>query len=246
MNLRTRNKITQRAIFTIIALCFLNTSYGQKTEFRISLNSGLFSFAGKSAESVTSINYSEWLERGYTNNPYGSRGGLGIGLSGNLKRLSTNNSIIGIDLGYELLRSKIKINHVSGSTGSSTYELSAKGKTFLNSNFINLHPFMGYRLPVNNLNIDFTGGLDIAYCISSKENGSATASDGTKYETAVDRENINFDIRPRIQIAANYEKVGVYIGYSLGLADYKANYDGGKIDKCYASLLRFGLTYQLK
>lgn len=232
----------QKTLLTIIALCFLNTSYGQKTEFRISLNSGLFSFTGKSAESVTFINYSNNFGRGYTNNPYGSRGGLGIGLSGNLKKLSTNHSIIGLDLGYELLRSKIKINGIFGDGES----LSAKGKTFLNSNFINLHPFMGYRLPVNNLNIDFTGGLDIAYCISSKENGSATASDGTKYKTSVDRETINFDFRPRVQIEANYEKVGIYVGYSLGLANYKANYDGGKIDKCYASLLRFGLTYQLK
>lgn len=236
----------QKTLFTIIALCFLSTSYGQKTEFRISLNSGLFSFAGKSAEPVTFINYDDRTESGYTNNPHGSRGGLGIGLSGNIQKLSTNNSIIGLDLGYELVRSKIKINHISGYTGSSTYELSAKGKTFLNSNFINLHPFMGYRLPMKKLNIDFTGGLDIAYCISSKENGSATASDGTKYKTSVDRETINFDIRPRIQIAANYEKTGVYIGYSLGLTDYMGDYVGGKFGKCYASFLRFGLTYQLK
>lgn len=105
---------------------------------------------------------------------------------------------------------------------------------------------MGYRLPVNRLNIDFTGGLDIAYCINSKENGSATAKDGTKYKTDVDRENINFDIRPRIQIAANYEKTGVYIGYSLGLADYMGDYVGGNFGKCYVSFLRFGLTYQVK
>ena len=232
----------QKTLFTIIALFCLNISYGQKSEFRVSLNSGLFSFAGKSAESVTFINYSERFGRGYTNNPYGSRGGLSIGLSGNFKRISTNNSIIGLDLGYELLRSKVKIDGIFGDGES----ISSKGKTFLNSNFINLHPFMGYRLPVNKLNIDFIGGLDIAYCLSSQENGSATASDGTKYKTSVDRENIHFDIRPRIQIAANYEKAGIYIGYSLGLADYMAEYIGGTIDRCYASFLRFGLTYQLK
>lgn len=232
----------KKMLFTIIALCFLNTSYGQTTEIRVSLNSGLFSFTGESVESVTGINYSERTNSGYTNNPYGSRGGLGIGVSGNVKRLSTNNSIIGVDLGYELLRSKIKINKIYGHLGN----LDAKGKTYLNANFLNLHVFMGYRLPVNNINIDFTGGADIAYCISSKERGRATASDGKEFNTSTERKTINFDIRPRIQISANYNKTGAYIGYSFGLANYTSDYDSGGKETCYARLLRFGLTYRIK
>lgn len=236
-------KITtmKKLLFTIIALCCLNLSYGQKTEIRVSLNSGLFSFAGESAQSVTGINYNELTNSGYTNNPYGSRGRLGIGLSGNIKRLSTKNRIVGADLGYEWLRSKIKINHIY------TYpeSLDAKGRTYLNANFLNLFVFMGYRLPVNKINFDFTGGADIAYCLSSKEDGRATATDGTKFITSTERKTISFDIRPRIQISANYNKTGAYIGYSFGLANYKSDYDGGT-NECYARLLRFGFTWQIK
>jgi hypothetical protein len=235
----------QRILFTIIALCCLQVSYGQKTEFRAALNSGLFSFAGESAESVSFINYNDQTKSGYTNNPYGSKSGLGIGLSGNIKRISKKDFILGTDLGYELLRSKVRIDEISGYTGSSTYSLDAKGKTFLNYSFINLRLFAGYRLAANKINIDFTGGLEIGYCLNAKEDGSATASDGIKYETSVDRKTIDMDIRPGIQIAANYKKAGAYIGYSFGLVNYKSGYDGGA-NECYARLLRFGLTYQIK
>ncbi|MDD4741422.1 MAG: hypothetical protein RBR47_03450 [Bacteroidales bacterium] len=235
----------QKTLFTIVTLCLVSVSYGQTTEFRISLNSGLFSFAGEDAEYVSFINYNDRTESGNTNNPYGSKGGLGIGLSGNIKRVSKENFIFGADLGYELLRSKTKINTIHGNTGSSTYSLDATGKTFLNSNFINLHLFMGHRLPANKINLDFTGGLEIGYCLNATEKGSATASDGTKYETSRDRKTIDYDIRPRVQIEANYKKVGAYIGYSFGLTNYKSNFDGGAF-ACYARLLRFGLTYQIK
>ena len=180
----------KKTLFTIVAFCCLNVSYGQKTEFWVSLNSGLFSFAGESAESVTGINYNEQMQSGYTNNPYGSKSGLAIGLSGNIKSISKKNFILGADLGYEKLRSKIEINKIYGWTGTSSYRLDATGKTFLNSNFINLRLFAGYRLPVNKVNLDFTGGLEIGYCLSAKENGSATASGGIKYETSVDRKTI--------------------------------------------------------
>jgi len=231
----------KKILFTFIALCFLNVSHGQKTEFRASLNSGLFSFAGEDAEPVSFINFSDQTNSGYTNNPYGSKGGPGIGLSGNIKRVAKKNFIFGADLGYELLRSKTKIIRIHGYTGSSTYSLNATGKTFLNSNFINLHLFMGYRLPANKIDIDFTGGLEIGYCLNATEKGSATASDGTKYETSSERKTIDFDFRPRIQIDAHYKKVGAYIGYSFGLTNYKSGYDGGA-NECYARLLRFGLT----
>ncbi len=235
----------KKMLFTIVALCCLNVSYGQKTEFWVSLNSGLFSFAGVSAESVTGINFNKQMQSGYTNNPYGSKCGLAIGLSGNIKRVSKQNFVLGADLGYEKLRSKIEINKIYGRSGSSTYSLDATGKTFLNSNFISLRLFAGYRLPVNKVILDFTGGLEIGYCLSAKESGSATDSDGTKYETSADRQTIDFDFRPGIQVAANYKNAGAYIGYSFGLTNYRADFDGGK-NEAYARLLRFGLTHQIK
>lgn len=234
-----------KILLTFIAIGSLTDSFGQKTEIGVSLNSGLFSFTGKSAESISFINYSDRTKSGYTNNPYGTKNGLCIGLSGIIKRVSKKKFILGFDLGYEVLRSKIDIDEISGYTGSSTYNYKATGKTFLNYSFINLHPFLGYRLLTGKINFDLTGGFELGYCVKAEEHGTATAANGVKYSTSVDRKTIKSDFRPRIQIAADYKKIGAYIGYSFGLANYKSGYIGG-INECYARLLRFGLTYRLK
>lgn len=235
----------QKLFFTIVFPLITTISYAQKTEIGISLNSGLFSFTGQSAETVSFINYSDQTKSGYTNNPYGAKNGLCYGFSGSVKRISKKNIIAGLDLGYEVLRSKILINEISGYTGNSTYNYDAKGQTCLKYNFINLHPFLGYRFTSNNIIIDLTGGFDIAYCLKAKEAGNATSATGIKYETSIDRKTIKTDIRPRLQIATNYKKAGVYIGYSPGLANYKSRSLGGT-NECYARLVRFGLTYQVK
>src|SRR5450755_842612 len=99
----------QKTLPTLIALLFLTNTFGQKTEYGISLNSGLFSLAGRSAESTSFINFDNFINSGYTNNPFGSNVGFSYGLSGDLKRVSKKDWIIGFDLGYEYLRSKILI-----------------------------------------------------------------------------------------------------------------------------------------
>jgi hypothetical protein len=233
-----KTTIMKKILLTTIAVCTLALSYGQKTEFRVSLNSGLFSFHGKSAEKVSFINYNDKTHSGYTNNPFASKNGLCFGLSGNIKRVTIKNFIFGIDAGYEVLRNKIQIDQVFGYTGSSTYQIPANGQTFFNYCFINLHPFFGYRFATKPINFDLTGGLDLGDCLSTKEDGTATASNGVNYKASGDREIIKFDIRPRIQIAAEYKKIGAYIGYSAGLAKFT--------NGCNERVLRFGLTYQLK
>ena len=234
-----KTTIMKKILLTLIAVCALTLSYGQKTEFRISLNSGLFSFHGKSAEKISFINYNDKTQSGYTNNPYASENGLCFGLSGNIKRVTIKNFIFGIDLGYEVLRSKIQIDEIFGYTGSSTYQIPAKGQTFFKYSCINLNPFWGYRLATKPINFDLTGGLDLGDCLRTKEDGTATAANGVSYIASGNRNIIKFEIRPRIQIAADYKKFGAYLGYSFGFLMHSTN-------GCHERLLRFGLTYQLK
>jgi hypothetical protein len=225
---------------------FANTIiFGQKTELSIGLNSGLFSFSGKSAEKISSINFDDKTNSGYTNNPYGSEVGLCYGISGNVKRVTKSTFIIGFDLGYETLRSKIAIDKINGFTGSSTYQSSAIGKTFLNFNTINLHPFLGKRFNAKNISFDLLAGLDFAYILSANEKGSAIGSNDALYETTRNRSTIDFDIRPRIQLTVNYHKSGIYLGYASGSANYKSGYVGG-INETYGNLIRFGVSYRLK
>ena len=235
----------QKTFLTLLTVLFLANAFGQKTEFRIAFNSGLFSFSGQSAEKYSQINFSNSTNSGYTNNPYGSMVGLCYGLSGNLKRVAKKNLVLGLDIGHETLRSKINISTISGYTGTSTYEYTATGQTFLNYNFINLFPYIGQRFNIRKVSFDIVGGFDIAYCLKATEKGKASATNGTKYTTLVDRKTISTEIRPRIQFSADYQKIGIYIGYSYGLANYMSGYDG-RTNECYARLARFGLTYRIK
>ena len=225
---------------------FLINVFGQKTEIIGSCNSGLFSFSGLSVSEVTSFNYSDQSKSCYTNNPFGSKNALCYGLSLNLKRVTTKQFIFGFDIGYETLRSKISIDEIDGYNGISSYQYKATGQTYLNINNINFYHFFGYRFWLKAISFDLINGFDIAYILNSTEIGNATTTDGISYSTSVNRNLINFDFRPRIQLIFNYKKLGLYVGYSYGLINYMMQYKGDAINQVFSRLFRFGVTYQIK
>jgi hypothetical protein len=232
----------KKTVFTLSIIFILTSVFGQRTEFRLGFNSGLFAFVGKSSNATSFINNSSSIHAPYTNNPYGSQNGICYGISGNLKRVTKKNFIFGFDLGYERVRSQVTINEVNDYSTAAIFQYQARGKTYLNVNFINTQLFAGYRVVLKPLHFDITGGVDIGRCLQAKEKGSADAINGINYKTAVDRKTIKTDIRPRIQLSADYKKFGAYVGYSRGLTSYKSGYDGGAND-CFSRVFRFGLTY---
>lgn len=204
----------------------------------------MFSFSGQSSESSTFINYNLTKDEGYTNNPYGSKKGLSYGISVNINRIAKNNVIFGIDLGYELLRSKIDIERVLEYNGTTNQMIEATGKTYLNNSFINLLPTIGYRFSTSKLTFDLSGGIDFAYCLTTTEEGYAT-SETKKYTTKRDKKTIDTEFRPRIQIGIYKHKIGIYFGYSKGLKNYKSEYVGGT-NEAFGNILRFGIKYRIK
>ena len=225
---------------------FINQVHAQKTEFGIALNSGLFSFKGPSTTDISSINFSDKTNSGYTNNPYGSKFGLCYGISGNIKRVSKNNFIVGFDLGFETLRSKVDIDKVNGSTGTSTYQNFGVGSSHMNLNCINLYPYLGKRFNVQELSFDFLIGVDFAYIVSAYDKGSLFANNDQVFEISRDRNTINFDVKPRIQFGLNYRKTAMYVGYSYGLANYHKGFVGALISDSHSEMIRFGLMHKIK
>ncbi|MBK7233713.1 MAG: outer membrane beta-barrel protein [Saprospiraceae bacterium] len=217
---------------------------GQTTELSFRLNSGLFSFTGASAESVEKINYNLETEDGYTNNPYGNKPALSIGASINLSRILSSNLKFGIDLAYEILRSKIEIDGVHQNSRIINETIVANGQSYLNFSYINLFPSIGYRIKVSDFNLDIDGGMDFGYCLKAYERGYAKSST-REYETQRDRKTINFDFRPRLQIAFIKNSLGLYLGYSVGLVNYKSGFAGG-VNEAYSNMIRFGLIYKPK
>jgi hypothetical protein len=234
----------KKIVLFTVAFIFFSNSYAQKTELRVSLDSGLSSFSGQSAESSSSINFSETAGSGYTNNPYGSKNAFSYGVSVNLKRVTKVNLIYGIGIGYENTGSKTSISSVSVYDGENNFSVPASGKTIISINTINANPFIGYRFNAEKLPIDLVGGFDFASILNTKECGDATDSNGIKYTTSRDRKTINTDVRARLQISTDYKKFGVYLGYSFGLKNYMDGYVGGTND-VYSKILRFGITYQV-
>ena len=241
----------RKTLLLIAGLLAISTLFGQKTEFGLSLNSGLFSFAGHSAASTSSINASTNSSNSsekvstYTNNPYGSKIGWCDGLSADLRRVIHGHLLLCVSIGYEVLRSQVAITSVNVFNGLDAYSITANGHTALISRFLNLFPSVGYRFTPGNLTVDLTGGLDLGHCLSAEEAGKANASNGMTFTISKDRTTISTDVRPRLQLSVGYHKTAVYVGYSYGLSNYMAGYVGGPVG-AWSRLLRLGLQFRLK
>jgi len=232
-------------VFIFLGFLYTYNASGQHTEFGISLNSGLFSFRGPSAEKVTSLNLSDINDDSYTNNPYGSKNGLFYGLSLKLQQITKRKLIYNIELGYENLRSKILINQIFPYQDFGTIRsYKATGKTILSHHFINAYPSIGFRIKLKKYSMDLTAGTELAYCLFAYEKGSAKNELGVRYTSSKNRSTIRFDFRPRIQACFNYKKYDLFAAYSNGLVNYQSGYVGG-INECYSRIFRFGLTYKL-
>lgn len=228
----------------LLILTFTN-GFSQKTELKICLNSGLFSFSGESAEANSQFNLFSNSNSGYTNNPYGTKSGFSYGLSLNLQRVNKVNLIIGVNSGFQANKSKIAINSVFGNDGTNTYQKSVTGKTFLINNSLFVNPFIGYRFEINIIPIDIVGGLNFDYILRTKEIGNAKDLNNVEYSTSIDRKTINIDVSPKIQLSTEFKKFGLIFGYSTGLVNYKEGYVGGT-NNVYSKNINFGITYKLK
>jgi hypothetical protein len=232
----------------IFLFIFITSSiFAQKTELKACLNSGLFSFSGESNISTSKINSNitpNLGERSYTNNPYGSNKGIGLGISAAITRVTQRGFVFGADLGYEVLRSLITIDGINGFDGTASFQLKATGQTYLNYQFINLYLHFGKRFKLSETAIDFEGGFDLNQCLKGFETGNATDINGKTYTTSFDRKTITADPRLRIQMNVKYAKLGFSVGYSQGFVNYNAGFVGGN-SRFTSNLIRFGFSYQI-
>lgn len=239
----TAFKTEIKVLANTITVLLLSVQFAnaQKAELNLSLNSGIYTFRGGGTMYENFFNTNSENTFGYANNPYGKQVTLSYGVSANIKHIADNNFLLGADFGFEVLRSKKNILAASRE--------SAIGSSILTQNFINLYPFVGYRVDAKIVSIDFLLGLDFAYATSFKERDMVN---GTSYERSVTTESGDFDYRPRAQVGLNYQRFGVYAGYSLGIIDYRKGllsdpYPGAPSSdqSVRASFLRFGLSFRL-
>jgi hypothetical protein len=237
----------KKTILSILSILFSTALFSQKNEFKVSLNSGLFSFAGTSTETTSRINYNKNPNNGelsYTNNPFGSEKGIGLGISADFTRVTKSGAVIGADLSYEVMRSLITIDGINGFDGTASFQLKANGQTFLNYHFINLFLHFGQRFKLNSTDFDLIGGFDLNQCLQGIESGNAVDINGKEYVTSFNRKTITADPRLRVQMNVKYTKVGFYLGYAHGFVNYNEGFVGGN-SRFSSRFIRFGFSYQI-
>ena len=232
----------KQTISTLLILFFFTPVFAQKTEFKIAFNANLSAFNRDAVKESYSDAYTTSVNpHCYTHNPYGSSYRLGYGASAGASYIFKNNRLVGLDAGYEVFKSRVAVNETLEITDSVDIPHFGKGESILTTNIINLFPHAGYRFKGAAVNVDLLLGADVGFVLSSKAKGEVDASDGAKFYPSRNMKSINTDLRPRLQLAVDYKKLGIYAGYSLGLADYKKD-QGQK--KASLRIIRFGITYR--
>lgn len=80
----------------------------QHTELIGRVGASFSQYRGSGTEATSFVNYRSYAgsERGYTNNPYGSRLGTGFALGGRVQRVGRRRGLLAFDLGYDWARSR--------------------------------------------------------------------------------------------------------------------------------------------
>lgn len=236
-----------------IAACISWPSFAQKTEVYLSLSSGLFSFNGTSATRTDRITVNanpyipyETNPNAYTSNPTGKIPEFSYGASGQIQRVSSRSFIFGIGLGYENLRSSVRVDQVIFTQNIAPISEAATGKIILSNQFLNVSPYLGYRIKINEISLDLTAGMDVGYLMNSREEGKAKTITDYVITTYYNRDwGIDFDVRAKMQATVSYRRFGIYAGYAQGIPNYYGEMDCGN-SEARSRMIRLGLVYKIK
>jgi len=241
----------KKFLLLLFPLLLSTKIFAQKIELSVFANTGLFHYAGNSSAGSTFINAGGSVQ-GYTNNPYGNKYGLSYGLGLKAQQVSKSGFIFGIEAGYEILRSKTNIDYVYPyyDTVYPWYDLTystvkSSGQTFLQNNYLNFSPYLGYRFNLKKVKLDILPALDFASNISSYDKGKATGTNGIVYETNFKLNNSPLDVRLRYNAVANYGRFVLYVSYAHGLINLDKKIANFGPTGLKSELLRLGLSYRL-
>ena len=141
--------------------------------------------------------------------------------------------ITGLQATYEILRSDETLVNPDNEFGP------AIGHFYLESRYLNLNPYLGYRITSNHVKIDLMPGFEVGFDGRQRGYGSAFY-DGHTYQINTGYASIENDVRARFGITTWFKRFGFTASYSHGLTNYTA---GGypSPQNTYSELVRFGI-----
>ncbi|WP_183566705.1 outer membrane beta-barrel protein [Mucilaginibacter sp. SP1R1] len=250
----------KRLLLTLMVLLTGLPLFAQKIEVSLQANSGLFHFGGLSATANSSIIQSSVTgsTQNYTNNPYGSRNAVSYGFGAQVQAVSKSNFIVGLQATYDFLASKVNINQytpyspaVFDNDPDASYitapsaNMAVKGSTNLQTRFINLNPYIGYRVQLQKVKLDILPGIDIGFNLSGYDKGTVKDADDKVYIINNKINAPSTDIRLRLGLAATYNQFGITASYARGLTNYEGNMLGDVKIEAHSQLIRFGISYRI-
>ncbi|OON69665.1 hypothetical protein [Hymenobacter sp. CRA2] len=228
----------------LLTLWAAGPAQAQTFETSVHLTGGGFNFRGNSAVRETVLISVRTADNdGYTNNPYGARPGFSYGAALQLQRVTKSRLLLGLQAGYERLRSRVDLILIGGPWDDNLANI--KGKTTLTNEFVNAHPFVGRRFGLGNVDLDLSAGADLGLLFYSREKGRATDENGRVYSVDQGRDQPALDARARLDLTAYYQRFGLALSYSHGLSNYRRDWVGG-VNDAYAQVWRAGVVYRLQ
>lgn len=223
-----------------LSLAFASLSYSQKTELRANAYSGLFFFRGSGSVVASNPHIGDM---GYYNpKPFGRKSDFSYALELQAQRATRQKHLYGLGVGFERLTSSTRIDSVTYDWAGNHPET---GNVTLTNDFITFDPYVGQRLITKNITVDVQAGIDFSVNTRVYERAKITSEKNAAY--SMNKDKYPVDIRPRLQLNAYYNKIGVLVGYSVGTTNFY-HYDNPYFvnNKAYANYLRIGVSYRLK
>jgi hypothetical protein len=246
-------------------LLAISPVFAQKLEFSVQANSNLFHFSGNSAVGTSMVMQGNTASNptvdkmSYTNNPYGNKNSFGYGAGIQGQFITKGGFIIGIQAGYEFLRSKVDIDTYTRYTSgylladavfaSPSYPV--KGNTNLQNQTINLNPYIGYRLHLSKVRLDILPGMDVGLILKTTDKGSVKDNNNNVYPVNRELSKAPTDVRLRLGAVAGYGRYGLNASYAHGLTNYlsgmvsTSNNGDGSTFSAHSELFRLGLSYRI-
>lgn len=246
------NNFSKTCLIILTALFITSTSaFVAKAQLSFGASASLFNYVGSgTAEATVYIPASN--RDFYVLNPYGKKTTASYGFYFQLQSFSSSNAVIGLRLGYDVLRSENKEVYPMGSIND--YQPINGSAPAVNSydrlinQFIDINPYFGRRFVFGHFSIVPTVGAELGIGTQSNEKIHFESGNNTTDESD-DRPIQHIDWRIKPGIAFNYRRVGLDISYAHGLSNYirnnSADVTGEANHAVYSQLWRASLTFML-
>jgi len=227
-----------------VLLLMVSVCYAQKAEISIQASSGLASYGGRSATSRPIVLINDTAPYYNVSSPYSKKSSFSYGFAIQVQKVSAKNLISGFRLGFDHLST---ISHFDSYTAMGGTVSIEEGTVKLQNKLLQANPYLGYRLPVKNVHLDLTAGLNAGLILKSEYEVSHEGLFNL-FDTKPEKNFVNtkIDLGPAVGLTATCKRIGFNASYYYGLINYTRNLDHFPNGQVYARYLRLGISYRIK